>query len=74
MEYANRDDQYIRYTIDSPIRQTPEGEIAKSGFASTAMLPEVERRGIVQGSHVRLVLFLKRGKDGVKRNYVADIF
>lgn len=74
VEYANRDDQYIRYTIDSPIRQTPEGEIAKSGFASTAMLPEGERRGIVQGSHVRLVLFLKRGKDGVKRNYVADIF
>lgn len=74
VDYANHDDQYIRYTIDSPIGHTPEGVISKSGFASTATLSESDRRGIVQGSHVRLVLFLKRGKDGMKRNYVAEIF
>lgn len=74
VDYANHDDQYIRYTIHSPIRQTPEGVISQSGFASTATLSEDDRRSIVLGSHVRLVLFLKRGKDGMKRNYVAEIF
>ena len=42
--------------------------------AVVANLPEDVRNGMVQGSHVRLILFLKRGKDGMKHNYVADIF
>ena len=74
MEYANVKDRYIRYSIESAIRYTPEGNIIKAGFASTANLPEDVRNGMVQGSHVHLILFLKRGKDGMKRNYVAEVF
>lgn len=74
VEYANVKDRYIRYSIESAIRYTPEGNIIKAGFASTANLPEDVRNGMVQGSHVHLVLFLKRGKDGMKHNYVAEVF
>lgn len=74
VEYANIKDRYIRYSLESAIRYTPEGNIIKAGFASTAALPEDVRNGMVQGSHVRLILFLKRGKDGMKHNYVAEIF
>ena len=74
VEYANVKDRYIRYSIESAIRYTPEGNIIKAGFASTANLPEDIRNGMVQGSHVHLVLFLKRGKDGMKHNYVAEVF
>ena len=74
VEYANVKDRYIRYSIESAIRYTPEGNIIKAGFASTANLPEDVRNEMVQGSHVHLILFLKRGKDGMKRNYVAEVF
>ena len=74
VDYANAQDKYIRYSIESAIRYTPEGEIIKGGFASTAALPDDVRNGIVAGSHVRMILFLKRGKDGMKHNYVAEVF
>lgn len=74
VEYANVKDRYIRYSLESAIRYTPEGNIIKAGFASTANLPEDVRNGMVQGSHVRLILFLKRGRDGMKHNYVAEVF
>lgn len=74
VEYANVKDRYIRYSIESAIRYTPEGNIIKAGFASTANLLEDVRNGMVQGNHVHLILFLKRGKDGMKRNYVAEVF
>ena len=74
MEYVNPKEKYIRYSIESAIRYTPEGNIIKAGFASTAALPEDVRNGMALGSHVRLILFLKRGKDGMKHNYVAEVF
>lgn len=74
VEYANAKDRYIRYSIESAIRYTHEGNIIKAGFASTAALPEDVRNGMGQGCHVRLILFLKRGKDGMKHNYVAEVF
>ena len=74
VEYSNAKDRYIRYSLESAIRYTPEGNIIKAGFASTAALPEDVRNGMVQGSHVHLILFLKRGKDGMKHNYVAEVF
>ena len=74
VDYANAQDKYIRYSIESSIRYTPEGEIVKGGFASTAALPDDVRNGIVAGSHVRMIFFLKRGKDGMKHNYVAEVF
>ena len=73
VDNVNREDCYIHYTIESEIKPTPEGEITQSGFASTAALPDDVRNGICAGAGVRLLLFLKRGKDGAKHNYVADI-
>lgn len=74
VEYVDTTKMFLRYSIVSAIRYTPEGNIIKAGFASTASLPDDERRSVVQNSHVRLVLFLKEGRDGVKRNYVAELF
>lgn len=74
VEYANPKEKYIRYSLESAIKYTPEGNIIKGGFASTAALPDDVRNGIVIDSHVRLILFLKRGKDGIKHNYVAEVF
>ena len=74
VEYANLKEKYIRYSLESAIKYTPEGNIIKGGFASTAALPDDVRNGIVIDSHVRLILFLKRGKDGIKHNYVAEVF
>ena len=74
VDYANAKDRYIRYSIESAIRYTPEGDIIKGGFASTAALPDDVRNNIVAGSHVHLILFLKRGKDGMKHNYVVEVF
>lgn len=72
--YVNQKDCYLHYSIESAIPETSEGVIAKEGFASTADMPETVRRQITAGQHVRLTLFLKRGKDGVKRNHVAEVF
>ena len=74
VDYANVKDKYLRYSIESTIKYTPEGDIIKGGFASTVALPDDVRNSIVAGSHVRMILFLKRGKDGMKHNYVAEIF
>lgn len=74
VDYINAQERYIRYTLVSPINTSPEGSIAQSGFASTASLPDAAMNGMAVGGHVHLILFLKRGKDGVKRNYVAEMF
>lgn len=72
--YVNQKDSYLHYSIESAISETTEGVIAKEGFASTADMPEAVRRQITARQHVYLTLFLKRGKDGVKRNHVAEVF
>lgn len=75
-------------TVDSvPNQLTGQGEfqsvttttkadvtIATEGFAKLDLLPESRRETLASGQHIRLILFLKRGKDGVKRNYVAEAF
>lgn len=73
VDYVNPTACYMRYTLKSEIRSTPEGEISPTGFASTSFLPDEVRRGLSAGSTVHLLLFLKRGKEGMKRNYVAEI-
>ena len=72
--YVNQKDSYLHYSIESAIPETTEGVIAKEGFASTADMPSEVRRQIAAGQYVRLTLFLKRGRDGVKRNHVAEVF
>ncbi len=72
--YVNPTDGYLRYRITSPITDTPEGKIAPEGFASLAnaggdALPSV----MSVGDNIRMLLFLKRGKDGMKHNHVAEL-
>ena len=72
--YVNPADGYFRYRITSAVGETPEGTIATEGFASLANVADAElRRSLAVGNTVRLVLFLKRGKDGEKHNHVAEV-
>jgi hypothetical protein len=72
--YVNTKDCYIRYAITSGIMSAEGGTISKEGFASTAAMPESTRCQLKVGQTVHLTLFLKRGKDGTKRNHVAEVF
>ena len=56
---------FFSYRVTSEIRQTPEGTITEEGTAFMGLTHYAE------GQRVRLLLFLKREKDGIKRNYVA---
>ncbi|MEE0670995.1 hypothetical protein [Prevotella sp.] len=71
--FVNRQEQFIRYAITQDIRSTNEGTISKEGFASTAAISDEDKQKIAVGKHVWLLLFLKRGKEGTKRNHVAEI-
>lgn len=71
--FVNRQEQFIRYAITQDIRPTNEGTISKEGFASTAVISNEDKQKIAVGKHVWLLLFLKRGKEGTKRNHVAEI-
>ena len=71
--FVNRQEQFIRYTITQDIRPTNEGTISKEGFATIAAISNEDKQKITVGKHVWLLLFLKRGKEGTKRNHVAEI-
>lgn len=72
--YVNPTDGYLRYRITSPIPETPEGVMTAEGFASLVYVKEDElRKSLKVGDNIRLLLFLKRGKDKVKRNHVAEV-
>lgn len=72
--YVNPTDGYLRYRITSSIKETPEGKITEEGFASLVNVKDDElRKSLKVGDTVRLLLFLKRGKDKVKRNHVAAV-
>ena len=73
--YINHEKEYFHYELTGDIPTTPEGTIAKDGFANLSLLASA---GIDAATplplNVNILLFLKRGKDGTKRNYVAQIF
>ena len=70
---VNATDGYLRYRITSPLPDTAEGVIASEGFASLSKAGSCgPHTSLPIGSTIRLLLFLKRGKDGVKRNHVAE--
>lgn len=71
--FVNHQEKFIRYAITQDIRPTNEGTISKEGFASTAAISNEDKQKIAVGKHVWLLLFLKRGKEGTKRNHVAEI-
>lgn len=67
--YINKEKDYFYYDISSDIPATPEGEIAAEGSARLSL----SSSSLSVGDSVRLVLFLKRGKDRQKRNYVVEV-
>lgn len=72
--YVNPTEGYLRYRITSQIAETPEGIVATKGFAPLAIVADEKRRSTMAvGDNIRLLLFLKRGKDGMKRNHVEEI-
>ena len=76
--YVNHAEHYWKYALaDEPSPRQPEQaeeSIAREGFAKLDLFPESVRANLAPGRRVRLVLFLRRGKDGVKRNHVAEAF
>lgn len=76
--YVNHAEHYWKYALaDEPsLRQSEQvvETIAREGFAKLDLFPESVRASVAAGLRVRLVLFLKRGKDGTKRNHVAEAF
>jgi hypothetical protein len=64
---VNEKEGTFSYHITSEIKHTPEGTITPDGTAFLGMMQ------LTEGQEVGLLLFLKRDKDGVKRNYVAKI-
>ena len=61
----NEKEGRFSYRITSEIKPTPEGTITPEGTAFLGMMR------LTEGQEIRLLLFLKRDKEGVKRNYVA---
>ena len=62
----------FRYAVTSLIPTSDGGVIAKDGVASLDALDARQPLSALKvGCKVRLILFLKRGRDRVKRNYVA---
>ena len=56
------------------IQGLAEGRLSLEGFASLDVFPENRRANLASGQSVSLVLFLKRGKDGTKRNHVVEAY
>lgn len=70
VKYVNTDKGYFFYTITSAIPTTPEGTISPEGSASLSLMKGAP---LAVGQHIRIIMFLKRGKDGTKRNSVVEI-
>lgn len=69
VKYVNTEKGYFYYRITSAITPTPEGTISEEGSAQLTLFngatPAI-------GQHISIVMFLKRGKDGTKRNAVVE--
>lgn len=64
---VNEGKGFFNYRITSNITSTPEGVITNEG---TAFLGAND---LSKGQEIKLLLFLKRDKDRIKRNYVAKV-
>ncbi|NPD81459.1 hypothetical protein HPS57_05675 [Prevotella sp. PINT] len=70
VKYINLEKEYFAYELLSPISPTPEGEITKEGYANLSLAGSAQ---LTENQEIHIILFLKRGKDGKKRNYIAEI-
>ena len=68
VKYVNKEKGYFYYTITSIIPSTPEGTITQEGSARLSLLPDAKVDQVI-----RILMFLKRGKDGIKRNAVVMV-
>ena len=75
--YANVEDNYLRYRLDRLPSAAPDGAYVLEGYVRLGDLAAgrsmSDISSVAAGSRLLLTLFLKRGKDGVKRNFVADM-
>lgn len=69
--FVNQTDHYWKYALTTSV---PTETLSREGFAQLDVLPEPMRATLARGQRVRLILFLKRGQDGTKRNHVAEAF
>lgn len=67
--HINKEKEYFSYKLTATPPSTPEGTYTMEGYGNLSLLPQGKRAK----DRVMLLLFLKRGKDKQKRNYVADV-
>ena len=73
--YINREKAYFRYELTAEPPTTPEGVTAREGFAHLDLLAKAGvKEDCLLPLQASLLLFLKRGKEGTKRNHVARVY
>lgn len=86
--FVNKTERYWKYALITPIpsgshtsssvgaETSPVSSetLAREGFAQLDVLPKSRQGTLAPNQHVRLVIFLKRGKDGRKHNHVPEAF
>ncbi len=75
--FVNTKEHYFGYKLLSQPPSTTEGCYAPEGTAATKVISKAGKDGpsrpaLKKGQHVKLLLFLTRGKDGQKHNHVAE--
>ncbi|MCM1079429.1 MAG: hypothetical protein NC344_10625 [Bacteroidales bacterium] len=70
VQYVNNEKEYFGYEILSPIPSTPEGIITKEGYGKLSLAGTA---GLSANQEIGIILFLTRGKEGKKRNHIAEI-
>lgn len=69
--FVNKEKGYLKYRLDYLPETTPEGVYTFEGYADlSAFESDTPISTVNVGDRLELTLFLKRGKDGVKRNFV----
>lgn len=74
VDHVDTERGFLHYKLLAPLPPTPEGEPTIDGFASLDKLAaDSPRKTINRGDRIMLTIFLKRKKDGLKHNHVAEI-
>lgn len=69
--FVNKEKGYLKYRLDYLPEATPEGVYTFEGYADlSAFESDTPISTVNVGDRLELTLFLKRGKDGAKRNFV----
>lgn len=63
---------FFTYTITSELRATPEGETSRTGSGRLCLLGD-SPQSLRPQQEIRILMFLKRGMDGTKRNHVVRV-